>query len=353
MQDFKTSLIKWYRENKRNLPWRKSSDPYKIWLSEVILQQTRVAQGLPYYEKFIKFYPTVFDLAKADEVEVLKLWQGLGYYSRARNLHYTAKFVADELNGIFPTSYKELIKLKGIGDYTASAISSICFDEARPVLDGNVFRVVSRCFGIDVPINTGSGKKIFKEKAEDLMDRHNPGEYNQAIMEFGALHCKPKSPFCDTCPFQNDCVAFQQGLVQKLPVKLKTIKIKKRFLNYLIFTDENNKTLINERNESDIWLKLYDFPLIETKKAIKKQELLQKEWIEINKDEIQFIELFNSKPVVHQLSHQKLHISFWLVKTKDLALLEPMGEYKKIEKDRIDEFPVPVVIDNFLKAFEF
>lgn len=353
MFDFKNSLINWYDENKRDLPWRKSADPYKIWLSEVILQQTRVAQGLPYYQKFINHYPTVFALAQADQEEILKLWQGLGYYSRARNLHYTAQIIVRDYAGVFPTTYRDLLRLKGVGDYTAGAIASICFNEPKAVLDGNVFRVISRIFGIDLPINSTEGKKVFKEKANELLDPKNPGTYNQALMEFGALHCKPKLPLCETCPFQTNCVAFQQGIVDQLPVKLKKITIKKRYLNYLIFTDIHNNTLIHKRNKKDIWMGLYEFPLIETQKILTKKELLKHAFIQENRVESADIELFNAKSITHQLTHQRLMIKFWILKSEDVTQLKFGENYRKIHQDELDTIPVPVVIHNFLKAVEF
>ena len=221
-------LIYWYLQNKRELPWRKTKDPYRVWLSEIMLQQTRVAQGLPYFLKFTKAFPTVFDLAKADESEVLKLWQGLGYYSRARNLHFTAKYIAEELNGMFPENYKGLLQLKGVGDYTASAIASICYDEPVAVVDGNVYRVLSRYFGIATPINSTKGIKEFKELAQTLIDASQPGVYNQAIMDFGALHCKPQNPLCNECPVSDSCVALAKNSIKELPVKERKIKIKKR-----------------------------------------------------------------------------------------------------------------------------
>ncbi|HER40372.1 MAG TPA: A/G-specific adenine glycosylase, partial [Salinimicrobium catena] len=205
---FAKKLTSWYLENKRDLPWRKTTDPYRVWLSEIILQQTRVAQGMPYYFRFIDVFPTVFDLAAASEEEVLKQWQGLGYYSRARNLQAAAKFVSEELNGKFPDNFKDLLKLKGVGDYTASAVASICYNEPVAVVDGNVFRVISRIFGIDTPINSNEGKKQFGEKAQELLDKKNPAEFNQAIMEFGALHCTPRKPQCEACPFAEECVAY-------------------------------------------------------------------------------------------------------------------------------------------------
>lgn len=259
-------LIFWYLQNKRELPWRKTKDPYRVWLSEIMLQQTRVAQGLPYFLKFTEAFPTVFDLAKAEESEVLKLWQGLGYYSRARNLHFTAKYISEELEGVFPKSYKELLQLKGVGDYTASAIASICYDESFAVVDGNVYRVLSRYFGVATSINSTKGIKEFKELAQTVIDETQPGVYNQAIMDFGALHCKPQNPLCDECPLAESCVALANNSVKELPVKEKKIKIKKRYFNYLVPVTEDNQTVLEERVGKGIWQGLYQFPLVETKK---------------------------------------------------------------------------------------
>ena len=225
--------MNWYATAQRDLPWRGTTDPYKVWLSEIILQQTRVVQGLPYYQRFISNYPTITDLANAPEEEVLKLWQGLGYYSRAKNLHHTAQYIATELGGIFPKTYKELVKLKGIGDYTASAIASFCYNEPCPVVDGNVYRVLSRVFGIATPINSTQGTKEFKALAHECLDKANAGVYNQAIMEFGALQCTPQSPDCTNCVLRDHCWAFHHNKVNELPVKLKKITIKKRYFTPL------------------------------------------------------------------------------------------------------------------------
>ncbi len=353
MIEFKDKLNSWYAVNKRTLPWRKTKDPYKIWLSEVILQQTRVAQGLPYYEKFVKTYPTVFDLAEAEEQEVLKLWQGLGYYSRARNLHYSAKIVANQYKGIFPLNYKELKKLKGVGDYTASAIASICYNEPVAVLDGNVFRVLSRVLGLDIPINTAEGKKIFKEKAEELLDRKKPGTYNQAIMEFGAMQCKPKTPNCLACPVKNKCVAFQQGKEKELPIKLKKLKIKNRRLNYLVFLSENNTTLIKQRTGKGIWRNLYDFPLIETKTILQKKDIIDHPDLVSLKLKPKTITIFNPEPIKHQLTHQRLQINFWIIKTNIFPEKFQEVDLQTINQTKLESFPVPIVIENFLKSYGF
>ncbi len=261
---FSNTLIMWYLINQRDLPWRKSNNPYLIWLSEIILQQTRIAQGTSYYEKFVTEFDTIFDLAEADEKTILKLWQGLGYYSRARNLHSTAKIVASEYNGQFPRSYTELIKLKGIGDYTASAIASIAFDQPYATVDGNVYRVLSRVFGIKTPINESQGIREFKLLAEELLNPDDPGTHNQALMEFGALVCTPKKPKCDSCIFNDTCYALQEKRIDVLPVKLKKLKIRKRYFNYLVIDFKGESTLIQQRKKKDIWQNLYEFPLYET-----------------------------------------------------------------------------------------
>ena len=342
---FSNTLIHWYLQNNRDLPWRKSKNPYFIWLSEIMLQQTRVAQGLSYYIKFTSTFPTVFDLAKADESTVLKMWQGLGYYSRARNLHFSAKQISKELNGIFPSTYEEIIKLKGVGDYTASAISSICFNEPTAVVDGNVYRVLSRYFGINTPTNSTSGIKEFKLLAQTLIDASQPGTYNQALMDFGALHCKPQNPLCETCPFCNSCVAFEKKLTKELPVKEKKIKVRKRYFNFLVIKTDDHKTILTERKGKGIWQGLYQFPLIENTETVKEKEIIaSKEFNDLFPAETT-ISLFNKKEIVHKLSHQHLYTQFWIVETKTL-------KNANISWENIQDFPVPVLIANFLTLFE-
>ena len=342
---FSNTLIYWYLQNNRELPWRKSKNPYFIWLSEIMLQQTRVAQGMAYYLKFTETFPTVFDLANADESTVLKMWQGLGYYSRARNLHFTAKQVANELNGVFPSTYKELIKLKGIGDYTASAIASICFNEPNAVVDGNVYRVLSRYFGIKTAINSSTGIKEFKILAQTLLDTKQPGTYNQALMDFGALHCKPQNPLCETCPFANSCVAFEKNLTKELPVKEKKIKVRNRYFNFLVIKTANDKTILSERKGKGIWQGLYQFPLIESDKIIDKDDLIaSEEFIKLFPDETT-ISLFNKKEIVHKLSHQHLYTQFWIVETETLPKAT-------INWTEIKKYPVPVLIANFLEEYQ-
>ena len=342
---FSNTLIHWYLQNNRDLPWRKSKNPYFIWLSEIMLQQTRVAQGLSYYIKFTSTFPTVFDLAKADESTVLKMWQGLGYYSRARNLHFSAKQISKELNGIFPSTYEEIIKLKGVGDYTASAISSICFNEPTAVVDGNVYRVLSRYFGVNTPTNSNSGIKEFKLLAQTLIDASQPGTYNQALMDFGALHCKPQNPLCETCPFCNSCVAFEKKLTKELPVKEKKIKVRKRYFNFLVIKTDDHKTILTERKGKGIWQGLYQFPLIENTETIREKEIIaSKEFNDLFPAETT-ISLFNKKEIVHKLSHQHLYTQFWIVETKTL-------KNANISWENIQDFPVPVLIANFLTRFE-
>ncbi|PCJ95432.1 MAG: A/G-specific adenine glycosylase [Flavobacteriaceae bacterium] len=346
---FSQKILLWYASNKRDLPWRNTRDPYKIWLSEIMLQQTRVAQGMPYYYAFVKRFPTVEDLAKASEETVLKLWQGLGYYSRARNLHATAKTISLEQNGQFPSTYKELIKLKGVGDYTSSAIASFCFDEPEPVLDGNVFRVLSRYYGISIPINSPKGGKYFKELATEIMNVENIRDYNQGIMEFGSLQCAPKKPNCVHCPLNDGCIALKEGKVGQLPVKLKKTKITKRYFNYLvpivIGNDGQSTTQLKQRVGKGIWQNLYEFPLVETKNEINLEEIKTKMTNVIGVNDTSDVYLYNDKPIVHKLSHQHLHTKFWIVAT------EERDKYK-IKFSELGKYPVPVLIADFIKAFK-
>jgi A/G-specific adenine glycosylase len=337
--NFSKQLIKWYLENKRDLPWRNTQNPYPIWLSEIILQQTRVAQGLPYFFSFTNAFPTVFDLANANEEQVLKLWQGLGYYSRARNLHKTAQIVAFDRNGIFPDNFKDLLKLKGIGDYTAAAIASFSYNEAVPVVDGNVFRVLSRYFDIETDIALASTKKIFSDLAFELMPKNNPAQFNQAIMEFGALQCVPKNPNCSICVFNESCAALQKKKVGELPVKSKKTKVRNRFLNYIIYMDKNQSTIVQKRTEKGIWHNLYEFPLIETEKSVE-IDFIASELISENR--VITVSQINLQEIIHKLSHQKLHIKFWKVTVK--------GELTNgIDLETLKKFPFPIVIFNFIE----
>jgi len=343
---FAVKICSWYRLHKRQLPWRETSNPYFIWLSEVMLQQTRVNQGLPYYLKFVDKYPSVKHLAKAPEDEVLKLWQGLGYYTRARNLHATAKQVAFELNGVFPKSYGELKKLKGIGDYTASAIASICYHEPQPVVDGNVYRVLARYFGVQLPINSTEGQKYYKELALTLIDPDNPGEYNQAIMEFGAVQCKPQSPNCSGCVLNESCAALQKGLVDVLPKKNKKNSVKQRFFNYVI-VQNHDELLLHQRLQKDIWQYLYEFPLIETAAELIQEELITHPQFKKLTGGMAFtLQLHNRLPKLHKLSHQHINTKFWVVHLQ--------GSLDGgIKKTALKDYPVPVLVANFVEEYGF
>lgn len=342
---FSKQLIYWYLHNKRNLPWRSTLNPYTIWLSEIILQQTRVDQGMSYYLKFIKKFPSIFDLAAASEEQVLKLWQGLGYYSRARNLHFSAKHIVNELNGDFPTSYYELLKLKGVGDYTASAIASICFNEPTAVVDGNVYRVLSRYFGLDTAINTSAGIKDFKQLAQQLIDEENPGIYNQSIMEFGALMCKPNNPDCTICPLNNSCYALSKNCIKDLPVKEKKAKIKTRHFNYIVVQSSDHKTKIVKR-ETGIWQNLYEFPLIESNNFIDEKQLIEHEiFKELFFNMETRVELFDKQVLVHKLTHQHIYAKFWVVTTTASANFA-------ISWDAVKKYPVSALIDNFLNRYK-
>ena len=343
---FSKKLILWYLAHKRDLPWRTTAIPYYIWLSEIILQQTRVEQGLPYYQAFVAEYPTVENLANASEEQVLKLWQGLGYYSRARNLHATAKYVSNELNGVFPISYKGLIKLKGVGDYTASAIASICFNEATAVVDGNVYRALARYFGIFTPINTSLGIKEFKNLAQQLIDVDNPGNHNQALMEFGARQCKPQNPNCDICIFNDSCIALQQKNISILPVKLKKTKVKNIYFNYIVLISKNEKTFLQKRIGKGIWQNLYEFPLIETEKDFNISELNSLPIFQdiSRKFEIKSLVLYNELPILHKLSHRNIYTRFWIAETS-------INNDEAISISQIERYPVPKLIGNFITTF--
>lgn len=341
--NFSNTLIRWYLENKRDLPWRNTDNPYYIWLSEVMLQQTRVAQGTPYFLSFTTAFSTVFDLANANEEQVLKLWQGLGYYSRARNLHKTAQYVANDLAGIFPDNYNDLLKLKGVGEYTAAAIASFSYNEAVPVVDGNVFRVLSRYFDIETDIALASAKKEFAALAFELMPKNNPAQFNQAIMEFGALQCVPKNPDCSVCVFNASCAALQKKKVGQLPVKSKKLKVRNRYFNYLVVEDENSNTIIQKRTAKGIWHNLYEFPLIESEAKVDFDfisEQVKHNFFENNT--IINMEDANSKSIIHKLSHQHLYIKFWKIKLK--GTIE-----NGIDANTLKTFPFPIVIHNFIE----
>jgi len=343
--DFTSTIINWYNKNKRDLPWRSTKDPYYIWLSEVILQQTRVDQGMAYYFAFIREFPTIKKLAAAPEEKVMKLWQGLGYYSRARNLHATAKFIAVELKGNFPKTHDEIIKLKGIGPYTAAAIASIAFEQPHAVVDGNVYRVLARVFGVKTPIDSTKAKKEFYELANELLDKKRPALFNQAIMEFGAMYCKPKNPDCSNCIFNGTCIAYAKKLVDVLPLKEKKTKVRDRYFNYIVLRHKN-KLIIKKRTEKDIWKNLYDFPLIETNTELKESALLKtSEWKNIigkNKFNIRSV----SKTHKHVLSHQNIYARFWEVEMN--TALTKSKELLIIDKKDFGSFAIPRLVDIYM-----
>ena len=336
MNIFTSKLLAWFAQYKRDLPWRNSKDPYAIWLSEVILQQTRVAQGLPYYERFLAQFPTVKDLANANEDDVLKLWQGLGYYSRARNLHKAAKVVAYHQNGIFPNTYKKLIALPGIGPYTGSAIASICFDVPAAVVDGNVYRVLARYFDVETPINKPEGVRYFQELAQSLIDTKNPGIYNQAIMEFGAMQCTPKQPLCTSCPLEDSSQSRANNSIASRPQKIKPKAVKNRFFHYLVPFDNEQNTLLQRREGKDIWHGLYEFPLIES------DRILSEEILKFNPDLPAWAvsakwTKFEEKVMIHKLSHQTLHTNFWILEAVEEQLPTPWSDVQNFGVSRLTE----------------
>ncbi len=342
---FEQEIINWYRKHKRNLPWRNTSNPYFIWLSEIILQQTRVEQGMPYYIKFTEKFTTIKSLANAPEEKVLKLWQGLGYYSRARNLHATAKIICTQHKGIFPKTHNELIKLKGIGPYTAAAISSFAYNEPQAVVDGNVFRVLARYFGIYTGIDTTDGKKQFSELAQSIINKKSPGEHNQAIMEFGSMQCKPVNPDCENCPVHNSCFAFAKKAVSELPVKTKKTKIRNRYFYYLVINHKRN-FYIKQRTEKDIWKGLYDFPLIETTKKISPEKIVAtKEFRKIIADN-NFTILNISAECKHILSHQIITANFIKIETPN-SLKQKI--FIAVNNTSFLKYPIPRLVDLYFR----
>ena len=310
---FSASLISWYYSNKRNLPWRLTTNVYHIWVSEIILQQTRVAQGTQYYNRFLERFPDVFALTNADESEVLKIWQGLGYYSRARNMHAAARQIVNEYNGVFPADYKSLIKIKGIGNYTACALLSFGYNLPYPVIDGNVKRVISRIFAIKQEINSPEATSLITEKLEKVFDKENPSDFNQAIMEFGALQCKPGLPDCPNCVFNSICRAFKKGQVLKYPlISKKQIELR-RYFNYIVpvFYRRNNAfTFLHKRNGNDIWKNLYEFPLIEMDRILSEKEIMMHDNFRKIFPMKRIKVLSKSEPVIHKLTHQIIHARF-------------------------------------------
>ena len=344
-KEFARLLIEWYHEHKRDLPWRNTNDPYLIWISEIILQQTRVAQGYAYYQRFIERFPNLESLAAAEENEVLKYWQGLGYYSRARNLHQAAISV----NGVFPVKYEDILKLKGVGTYTAAAICSFAYNQPHAVVDGNVYRVLSRFFGINEPIDSGKGKKIFASLAHDLLDKVQPALYNQAIMDFGALQCTPLSPDCTVCPFKNRCFAFNHNMVSSLPIKQNKTKTSERFFYYLLIRD-NGTIYLNKRTENDIWKNLYELPLIESNTALAVDDFIRKQ---------EFASIFKENSVVnvrllnktkHVLSHRIIYADFYELEAQDIKM-DFLSKYTRLNMADLELYPVSRLMHNFFENF--
>ena len=343
MSEFADKLIDWYKENKRELPWRNTKDPYLIWISEIILQQTRVAQGYDYFVRFIQRFPDVYTLAEAEEDEVLKYWQGLGYYSRARNLHAAACTMA--ASGGFPRTYQEVLSLKGVGEYTAAAICSFAYDMPCAVVDGNVYRVLSRWMGIDTPIDSTAGKKLFAQVADELLDRNRPALYNQAIMDFGALQCTPVSPGCLCCPLMDSCVALAEGKVDSLPVKMHKTKVTNRYFNY-IYVRTGEYTYIRKRTGNDIWKNLYEPLLIETDTALSENTaaFVQKLQGVLKKRGDVFLRPVR-RAVKHVLSHRVIHANFYeLVLPDDFG---PIEGYQKVLVEDLHKFAVSNLVYQF------
>ena len=346
LQSFSATLLKWNKQkNSRQMPWKGEKDPYKIWLSEIILQQTRVEQGLKYYNRFIHAFPDVHQLANASEQSIYKHWEGLGYYSRCKNLIATARIISKDLNGKFPGDYEELKQLKGIGPYTAAAIASFAFNEQRAVVDGNVYRVLSRVFGIDEPIDASDGKKTFNTLAGKLLDKSNPALYNQAIMDFGAVVCKPV-PTCDQCPFKKKCRAFLDDSIFSLPVKGKKVLVKKRWFNYVLL-EHKEKLAIRQRLGKDIWYNLFEFLLVESGKRLDEKEIVKeikrKSWVGANDYEIEYV----SAVFKQQLSHQLIEGRFTKIKLFKRPELPP--DILWIRKKELKRYAFPMFINQHLR----
>ncbi|MES2800767.1 MAG: A/G-specific adenine glycosylase [Bacteroidota bacterium] len=334
MADFHLLITDWFRLNCRDLPWRKKKLPYHIWLSEIILQQTRVDQGLSYFNKFIENYPDIQALAKASEQSVLRDWQGLGYYSRARNLHATAKIIVEKHNASFPNSFSAILALKGIGDYTASAIASISFDLPHAVVDGNVYRVLSRYFDIDLPIDTNEGIKHFKSLAQSLLGNKNHGEHNQALMEIGALVCKPQNPDCNNCPLKDSCAVVGSDKISLRPVKSKKLKVRNRYFHYLIYC-QDEKILLQQRTEKDIWQQLYQFPLIEVIPELNSE-------LSAYTAKARVV----SKEIIHVLSHQKIITTFYHFSEFPEKIDD---SWVAVSLEKLDDYPIPRLIELYLE----
>ncbi len=348
MTIFTKNLLLWYKENQRAHPWKETKNPYHIWLSEIILQQTRIEQGTPYFLRFKEKYPSIIDLANAPEDEVMRLWEGLGYYSRARNLHATAKYVALECNGVFPNTHKNILALKGVGPYTAAAIASFAYDLPHAVVDGNVYRVLGRYFNISEPIDTTQGKKQFAQLADQLLLQKDPATYNQAIMDFGATQCVPVNPACETCIMRSSCKAYQKGTVTMRPIKSKKTKQSQRFFHYLVISTPDQKVYLNKRLKKDIWQNLYEFPMIE------KESLVASEELNLNtlfKDQAFWLRKVSSI-FRQQLSHQKIHAQFLEIQLKDNLKQIENHEWIEVPRNQLDKYAFPRIINTYLEQCE-
>ena len=343
-------LIHWYEKNKRELPWRETGDPYLIWISEIILQQTRVAQGLDYFNRFVQRFPDVRSLAEVDEDEVMKYWQGLGYYSRARNLHAAAKQIVDSFDGVFPRTREDILSLKGFGDYTAAAIASFAYQQPYATVDGNVYRVLARLFDLEMPIDSGEGKKYFTELAQSLLDERHPDLFNQAMMEFGALQCVPKSPACDSCPLNGKCLALASGRVEQLPVKNGKTMVKPRYFNYLHIRGQG-KTLLSKRTGNDIWRNLYEFPLVETASPVSWGELQQVAGFNTLFGGMTGINVkreFTAKK--HVLSHRVIYAVFYEILVD--AFSPAMQKYLQVPDEEVGNYAVSRLVQSYLEKRE-
>lgn len=349
---FSEKIIRWYEENGRSLPWRGIRDPYRIWISEIILQQTRIEQGRSYYERFVKAYPTVSDLAQASEEQVLKLWQGLGYYSRARNLHAAARHIADKLNGTFPSTYEDVLALKGVGRYTAAAIVSFAFLQPYPVIDGNVYRIISRIFGITTPIATDAAYKEFEHILLQLIDRQRPDLFNQAMMDFGATHCKPSGCDCENCIFASECVAWKTGKVSLFPIRPQPAKVRTRYFYYLDIRwqhDGHTFTFIHARKKRDIWLGLYEYPLIETTERLLERQIQEhlSQWLSSNCG-INDCPHYAMQHMIHKLTHQTVEAVFLRVILPSPPSVSNANE-RIVSLEELKTLPIPRLIDNYFQ----
>jgi A/G-specific adenine glycosylase len=349
MERLQQTLAQWYGQHRRVLPWREDPSPYHVWLSEIILQQTRVNQGLDYYLRFVGRWPGLRELAAASEEEVLKQWQGLGYYSRARNLHRCARELVERHGGAFPKDYRQLMELPGIGSYTAAAIASIAFDLPHAVVDGNVYRVLSRLYDIDTPINKNEGTTLFADLADHLLDRKHPGRHNQALMEFGALHCLPQRPDCQGCPLGEACLARAHGTVAQRPVKAPKAAVRTRYLHYLVFQTPDQGIYLRKREDNDIWKNLYDFPCIESDEPLDTEALVASDTFRQLTEGLDFVIGHSAPPYRHKLTHQTLVATFLLIKINGFLSSIQTKKLLLAAENELGSFPVPKLIENYLQ----